>query len=397
VHVPFCAARCSYCDFSSGERASGAVERWLDLLEREAATRAPVAADVAFSSVFLGGGTPSALSARHFGRAWATVTRHFRVAPGAEITLEANPESVRPTLLDAWGAAGVNRLSMGAQSFHADELRRLGRIHGAERPAAAVAMARAHGFRGLSLDLMFGFPGHTPARWQATLERALALDLPHLSAYCFIPEPGTALGAAALAGAADMPDAEAQAEMYARLGETAARAGMTTYETSNLCRPGHEARHNLVYWLRRPYLGLGPSAHSLWGGTRWGNAYALEEWAAALESGRDPAGVLERETPDTVADEILMLGLRLGDGLRRDAYTPGAWAALVRRHGVGLAAAAATGRLDAHPQGWRVPPALRFLADDVIAWVAARAAAVDTAGVAPIIPSPCPSPPSPAI
>lgn len=372
VHVPFCAVRCTYCDFSSGTLSAAALERYLVGIEREAARRAPMAAGVTFSSVFFGGGTPSALSARHFGRLWNTLRSHVAIAPDAEITLEANPESVRPALLDAWASAGVNRLSMGAQSFDPDELARLGRIHDAARPAEAMALARAHGFRRLSLDLMFGFPGHTPARFAATLERALELAPEHLSAYCFIPEAGTPLGDEVLRGAAVLPDTGAQADLYATLGERLERAAYGIYETSNFCLPGAEARHNLVYWLRRDYLGLGPSAHGLWRGARHGNHYGAERWAAALESGRG-CDTVEPETARSCADEIVMLGLRLATGLRARDYAPRDWGEVMRHYERPFRDAVATGRLAQTPDGVRVRPEHRFLADDVIAWLMAAA------------------------
>lgn len=377
VHVPFCARRCNYCDFSTGSLSAAALERYLGALEREADARAPRARGVEFTSVFFGGGTPSALSARHFARVWEALTARFTIARHAEITLEANPESVKPALLEAWAAAGVNRLSMGAQSFDPSELERLGRIHDAERPAQAFALARSHGFRRLSLDLMFGFPGHTETSWGRTLDAALALEPEHVSAYCFIPEPGTPLGDAARAGAAPLPAPEAQAELYDLLVDRLERSGYAGYETSNFARPNGECRHNLVYWLRRDYLGLGPSAHGLWRGVREGNLYSLEAWAAALEAG-DSWAECEPESPESRADEIVMLGLRLGSGLRPGDYGPGAWSDVTRRYGRALEAAVAAGRIERVGGGFRVAPEHRFVADDVIAWLMARAAPIET-------------------
>jgi oxygen-independent coproporphyrinogen-3 oxidase len=370
VHVPFCAVRCTYCDFSSGSLSARAVERYLGGMEREASLRAPDAGDAAFSSVFFGGGTPSALSARHFDRLVRTLRSHFTIAPDAEITLEANPESVRPALLAAWRAAGVNRLSFGVQSFHSDELARLGRIHDAARPGEAVALARAHGFRRLSLDLMFGFPGHTGERFAATVERALELDPEHLSAYCFIPEAGTPMGDDVLRGRADLPDADEQADLYEALTARLERAGHGCYETSNFCRPRAEARHNLVYWLRRDYLGLGPSAHGLWRGTRYGNHYATERWAAALEAGV-PCDEREVETARSRADEIVMLGLRLSRGVSACDHPPARWREVTRRFGAAFRAGLATGRLAATADGVRIARRHRFVADDLIAWLMA--------------------------
>ena len=398
VHVPFCATRCSYCDFSSGSLSAAAVERYLGGMEREVALRAPAVAKLEFSSVFFGGGTPSALSARHFGRLWRALSAAFTIAPGAEVTLEANPESVRPALLEAWREAGVNRLSMGAQSFVPAELERLGRLHAAERPAAAVAAARAHGFHRLSLDLMFGFPGHTEATWRHTLERALEIGTEHLSAYCFIPESGTPLGNAALAGTAPLPGPEEQADLYALLTDRLAAAGLGCYETSNFCRPGAEARHNLVYWLRRPYLGLGPSAHGLVNGVRYGNHYALERWAAELEHGRLPQSETEPECPQSAASECVMLALRLSTGLKFADYPRPLARAIECRYAGAFEHAVATGRLASAPGSLRIAAAHRFVGGDVIAWIEARAErrGVDSAprGSVPLLAGP--SPPFPA-
>jgi oxygen-independent coproporphyrinogen-3 oxidase len=398
VHVPFCAARCAYCDFSSGAISGADAERWLAALEREVDQRAPSAAGLVFSSVFLGGGTPSTLAPEQVGRLFRALRGGFAVAPDAEITLEANPESVEARRLAAWREAGVNRLSVGAQSFHADELARLGRIHPAGRPAEVFALARSHGFRRLSLDLMFGFPGQTLERWGATLERALELEPEHVSAYALSPEPGTRLGDAVLAGTAPVSQDEEQAEAYGLFLERAARAGLESYETSNVCRPGAEARHNLVYWLRRPYVGLGPSAHGLVGGARYGNLRDFERWAVALESGGSPEAEREVESAAAAAREVLLLGLRLTTGVRRGDYEPELWEVVARRYGAALAEAAATGRLCSTADGFAIPRALRYLADDALAWIEARAEAHGfDSGSAHSVPSPsCPSPPSSA-
>jgi oxygen-independent coproporphyrinogen-3 oxidase len=381
LHVPFCARRCSYCDFSSGGISAAAVERYLTAFEREAALRAPQADGVEFHSVFVGGGTPSALAARHFERMWRAVRDHFAISPHAEITLEANPESVGDRLLEAWRAAGVNRLSMGAQSFDPEELEGLGRIHAAGRPAEAFARARSHGFERLSLDLMFGFPGHSAETWTRTLESALALEPEHLSAYCFIPEPGTPLGDAARTGVQPPLPPERQADLYETLVNRLASPGYALYETSNFSRAGGECRHNLVYWLRRDYLGLGPSAHGLWRGVREANHDALERWADALE--RDWAWMeREVETPDSRAEEIIMLALRLGEGLRSADYEALVWAQVCARYGAALERAVEEGRLERTGGGWRIAPRHRFVADDVIAWLASRAAPAEDLTVA---------------
>jgi oxygen-independent coproporphyrinogen-3 oxidase len=283
---------------------------------------------------------------------------------------------------------------MGAQSFDPAELAMLGRVHGEARPEHAFALARAHGFTRLSLDLMFGYPGHDAAVFGHSIERALALEPEHVSAYCFIPEAGTPLGDAVRSGVRSLPPPERQAELYDQLDAALSAAGLACYETSNFCRPGAEARHNLVYWLRRPYLGCGPSAHSLLAGRRLGNHYALARWAQALERGEDPAAEVEGEDTGARARETVMLGLRLSSGLDAADHEPEAWHALFARYAPAFAHAVATGRLERRGDAWRIPRALRFVADDVIAWIDARADAgpVDTSLSASVTSSACHSP-----
>lgn len=398
VHVPFCSVRCTYCHFSTGAMTGHTLERWFSALERECALRAPTATGAAFTSVFLGGGTPSTLASRHFRRLWALLRNHFEFAEHAEITLEANPETVKPTLLDAWLEAGVNRLSMGAQSFDPEELRALGRIHSAARPLEAVALAHAHGMPRTSLDLMFGYPGSAPEAFARTLDRALEAGVDHLSVYAFIPEAGTPMGDAVLSGELSLPDEDTQADLYAMTSSRLAAAGLECYETSNFARAGAEARHNLVYWLRRDHLALGPSAHGAWGGERYANYRDLEAWAADLAAGGSGEAERERLCAETRADERLMLALRLGSGLQRSDVPASEWDAMLSRHGAALRAAALEGRLEAAEEGWRVAAAHRFVADDVVAWIASRARplAVDSASGGSLQSSPCPSPLSPA-
>ena len=395
VHVPFCAVRCAFCDFATGSLSREKVERYLTAIAREAALRAPETQGVRFTSVFFGGGTPSALSARHFTRLATIVRESFAVAPDAEITLEANPETVRPALLDAWAAAGVNRLSMGAQSFVPRELEQLGRIHDAARPGEALRLARAHGFRRLSLDLMFAFPGHDLASWRTTLAHAVDLDVEHFSAYAFIPEDGAPLGAAVLRGETELPSAEQQERLYTTLTGTLGRAGYGCYETSSFARPGAEARHNLVYWLRRDHLALGPSAHGLWRGVRHMNARSFDAWADGLEHGR-PWRTLEPETRESRTDEIVMLGLRLGSGLLPEDHDPRAWDEVRERFGARLERGVAERRLLRHRGGWRISVRHRFVADEILAWVLAGASRpVDTPRERSVTLRPCLISPSP--
>lgn len=399
VHVPFCAVPCTYCDFSKGTLSAAKLERWFRALTLEIEREAPSARGVRFASVFFGGGTPSAMSSRHFRRLWALLAGAFEIAPGAEVTLEANPETAKPSLLETWASCGVNRLSLGAQSFEPDELAMLGRIHGESRALDAIALARAQGFERLSLDLMFGYPGHDADRFQRTLDRALGTGVEHLSVYCYIPEPGTALGDAALAGTTPLPSPEAQAAMYAQAERACREAGLAPYETSNFARSGAEARHNLTYWLRRDYLGLGPSAHSLWRGERRGNLHDAAAWAGALERGDSCVAERERETPASVADEIVMLGLRLACGYAPEDHGETVRAWVHRRYGDAFTAAARAGRLEPTAAGWRIAPQHRFVADEIVAWLGARANSLTFDGLpdAFLDSPPCSNPPSPAI
>ncbi|MEO5617141.1 MAG: radical SAM family heme chaperone HemW [Candidatus Eisenbacteria bacterium] len=398
VHVPFCAARCGYCDFASGSLSAAAVERYLTGIERELERRAPGASGTVFRSVFFGGGTPSALSSRHFRRLWSALRAHLSLASGAEITLEVNPESASDARISGWLDAGVNRLSFGVQSFHDDELARLGRLHDAERAARAFLRARALGVPMLSLDLMFAFPDHTRARWDATLDRCLSLEPEHLSAYAFIVEAGTPLGNAVLRGEQATPEPELEAELYETLIDRTSAAGLAGYETSNFCVPGAESRHNLGYWLRRPYLSLGPSAHGLFAGVRYANYWSLDRWAEALERGLLPESEREPESDESRARETILLGLRLGSGLVLDDSPGVERDILLARYGPALEGAVRAGRLERTVGGYRVHPRHRFVADDIIAWVdAAASRAFDRSGCTPIIPSPCPNLPSLAV
>jgi oxygen-independent coproporphyrinogen-3 oxidase len=381
VHVPFCATRCTYCDFATGTLTRERLERYMAGIESEMRLRAPAARGVTFTSVFFGGGTPSVLPSRHFRRISALLREHFDVARDAEITLEANPESVREPLLDAWSSSGVNRVSMGVQSFDDAELRTLGRIHDAKRPKDAMQLLRSHGFRRVSLDLMFGYPGSGSDRLRRTLDTALSLEPDHLSSYCFVPERRTPLGRAVLRGRAPLPRTAEQADMYEHLVLRLAAHGYGCYETSNFCRANEEARHNLVYWLRRPYVGLGPSAHGHLGGVRYGNRRSIDGWSRPLlDAHASDAGVpreveasREQETAASAAEEILMLGLRLATGLDERDYAPDAWRNFRSLYAAALDDGLAQGRLERTRAGVRVPERHRFVADDTIAWLGARA------------------------
>jgi len=322
VHVPFCATRCGYCDFNTytsaelpggGARTSfpDAVIAELDLARRVLGDGAPVV-----DSVFFGGGTPTLLAPDTLARILEAIDARFGLAPGAEVTTEANPESVDAASLAALRAAGFTRVSLGMQSAAAHVLATLERTHTPGRAVAAAAEARAAGFAHVSLDLIYGTPGETQSDWDATLRAALAAEPDHVSAYALIVEPGTRLAAQIARGDVPAPDDDAMADRYELADELLSAAGLRWYEISNWARDdAARCRHNLGYWRGADWWGAGPGAHSHVGGVRWWNALHPTAYAAALAEGRTPAAGREILAADTQRFERVMLELRLAEGL----------------------------------------------------------------------------------
>ncbi len=310
VHVPFCGRRCTYCDFSIAVRRAVPVREYLDALAREIALAGAGAGPAA--TVYLGGGTPSRLG----GSGVAALARLLGVPPDVgEFTLEANPEDVTPEAVRAWVAAGVNRLSIGAQSFDDRVLAWMHRTHDAARIGAAVRAARAGGFANLSIDLIFALPDSQPRDWARDLDAAVALEPDHVSLYGLTVEPGTPLfrqvgrGDATPAG-----DGRYEAE-YLLAHERLGAAGYGFYEVSNAARPGREAVHNGAYWRLEPYQGLGPSAHSFDGVARWWNQPAYASWRRTLQRGMSPVAGREILNDHQRRLEETYLGLRTRAGV----------------------------------------------------------------------------------
>lgn len=310
VHVPFCARKCAYCDFASFAGREGEWGAYFDALDGEIDAWAERLRGYEVRSAFFGGGTPSLVPAGYI----AEVLRHLRAvvpfAPGCEVTVEANPGTLDPDKLRVYRRAGVNRLSLGAQSFDAGELKMLGRIHTPDQVVEAVDMARAAGFSNINLDLMYALPGQTMERWAATLDAALELPLAHLSAYSLIVESGTEMARRVAAGEAVVPDDDAVNGMQRYAVRRLEGAGLLRYEISNFARPGFECRHNLVYWTGGEYLGLGSAAHSLVGNRRFSNPPEL----ACYLAGERMLDLTERSESDR-REETLMLATRTVRGL----------------------------------------------------------------------------------
>ena len=316
VHALFCLRRCPYCDFNVAIYREDRAERLLAALGDELARYAalPWAGRVPAVSCFFGGGTPSLLPPEALGRLLAAARRGLGLVERAEVTLEANPEGLDAARLSAFRDAGITRLSLGVQSLDDALLRRLGREHTAEVARRAYAAARAAGFANVSVDLLYGVPGQDLAAWTATLDEVLAWRPEHVSAYALTLEPGTAFGRRP---PADLPDERVAVAQFERLAERAAAAGLARYEVSNFARPGFESRHNLLYWRREEYVGLGPGAHAALGAVRFGNERSQTRYRAALAEGRWPIAWSERLDAAQVRGERIVLGLRLAEGIPR--------------------------------------------------------------------------------
>jgi oxygen-independent coproporphyrinogen-3 oxidase len=319
VHWPFCAAKCPYCDFNSHVRHSPPDQaRYAWALAQEIAATADRTLGRTVASIFLGGGTPSLMEPATVGAVLDAVAKHWQVAPDAEVTLEANPSSVEAGRFRGYRAAGVNRVSLGVQSLHDADLRFLGRLHNVVEARRAIELARSI-FPRLSFDLIYARPGQTVDAWRAELGEALTLAADHLSLYQLTIEDGTPFAALYKAGKLVPPDEDAAADLYAATQEVCDRAGLPAYEISNHARPGAECRHNLVYWRYGEYAGIGPGAHGrlkLHDGRHATATERLPEaWLARVEARGDGLIVDDILTEEEEGDEMLLMGLRLAEGI----------------------------------------------------------------------------------
>ncbi len=381
VHLPLCVSLCPYCDFVvyAGRAARGPANRLAELVDALAAEirmrGAAAPRREPLRSVYLGGGTPSLLTAEQVARLMGAAADAFGITPEAEVTIEVNPGADDSGDLAGFRAAGVNRVSVGAQSLAADELRRLGRRHSPDDVAATVAAARAAGFSSLSLDLLYDVPGQTLESWRRTLQSALALGPDHVSAYALTLDDPGAEGLSGPGGdhlplqpgarrwrsrALFEQDQERAAAMYELADDLLAGAGLRWYEISNWARPGHASRHNQAYWRGQAWEAVGPGAHAFDGRrTRRWNAARLDAYLAALAAGRLPPGGSERTDQATAAAEAAILRLRTADGLPANA---------VRRGGLADALdwARANGMTEAGPrEAVRLSRRGRLIADEL--------------------------------
>ncbi len=345
VHIPVCQHKCSYCDFYSVERP-GLLEAFVEALCREIellAEQFPAVLEEPLVTVYIGGGTPSLLTPFQLERLLERIRATFTIEPQAEWTLECNPGTVSREQLRIYRQLGLTRLSVGVQSFEEAELRFLERLHTAEEAAMAIQWAHEAGFEQVNVDLMFAVPGQTLQTWRRTLERAVALEPSHISAYSLIWEPGTALYARWRRGEIAPVPEELDVAQYELAVERLMAAGYGHYEVSNFARPGSECRHNLLYWHGEEYVALGPSAHGYVRGRRYWNVRSIERYFAALRCGKLPIAGSEHIGPRERLAELIFLGLR-SDGvsferLRREygiELADGAYALLRRWQELGL-------------------------------------------------------------
>jgi oxygen-independent coproporphyrinogen-3 oxidase len=317
VHVPFCSAICNYCNFNRGIFDADLKARYVKALISEISKSAISNQQSAISAdtIYFGGGTPSLLEPDEIASIIAACEASFDVAADREVTMEANPETVTEARLGAFRAAGVNRLSFGVQSLKDTELKRLSRLHSADRARAAVAEARAAGFDNVSVDLMMWLPEQRVSDWLENVDGAIALQPDHLSLYLLEVYPNAPLKEdMARARWSQAPDEDA-ATMYTTAMERLEAAGLAQYEISNVARPGRRSRHNLKYWTDGEWLGFGCGAHSTRGGVRWKNESSTEEYVRRIVSDTSPAVDVRRLSAEERLGDALFMGLRLNDGV----------------------------------------------------------------------------------
>lgn len=316
IHIPFCAKQCSYCDFHFSTTYAPYRYRMLEALEKELALRTAISGNDPVSTIYFGGGTPSLLSGEEVKRLVEQVRKYYVHTDIKEITLECNPDDCSDANLKAWKAAGVNRLSIGIQSFTDKQLSWMNRTHSANEGLEAVKRARATGFELLTVDLMYGLPELSAAQWLEQLQQVIALDVDHISAYCLTVEERTPLAKWVKSGTIHPSTADQQSEQFELLVQTLAGAGYEQYEISNFARNECYSLHNTAYWLGDHYVGIGPSAHGYDGVSRSWNIANNQEYMRRIETGELPETKEELTVYDRF-NELLLIGLRTKWGVEK--------------------------------------------------------------------------------
>ena len=313
IHIPFCRQRCNYCAFYSSTLYN-IQQKYVDALCKEIVLRKEYTGNQAIGTIYLGGGTPSTLTAEQLESIFGTIYSHYPIAPNPEVTIECNPDDLTPEFLTALRRMPVNRISMGIQSFNDAQLKRLGRRHDAAKARQAVANARATGYDNISIDLMFALPGSSRAEWQETLDTAIALHPDHISAYNLMYEEGTPLHRALERGDFQELSEEENLEQFRMLIDSMKSAGYRHYEISNFALPGRESRHNSSYWNDTPYIGCGAAAHSYNGNSREWNIADIKAYIEGMESGCRNYEI-ENLTEEESYNDTILTRLRTADGI----------------------------------------------------------------------------------
>lgn len=315
VHIPFCIRKCLYCDFISGPGSDAVRRAYTEAVKKEIRSIC-VSGDYLVVSVFFGGGTPSVLPAEELCGILELIRKKFTLAEDAEITLEANPGTVDAGKLRKYLAAGFNRISLGCQSVHEEELKKLGRIHSFGEFCESFRLAREAGFSNINVDLMSGLPDQKTKDWETSLHTIARLNPEHISAYSLIVEPGTPFAEMDL----NLPDEDTERLMYGRTREILSGYGYERYEISNYAKEGYACRHNIGYWTRREYIGFGIAAASLFEGERWTNTEVLPVYlSGSADAGRIRTNE-ERLSRSDAMEEFMFLGLRMTDGVAKDTF-----------------------------------------------------------------------------
>ena len=383
VHIPFCRTRCPYCDFNTHAGIDALIPRYVKALQAEIADWGRLLDRPPARTVFFGGGTPSCLPPRDIAALCAAAREAFAVPDDAETSLEANPGDCDPGRLASYLDAGINRLSIGVQSFDDALLETLGRRHDSAQAETAFRLASDAGFANVNLDLIFGLPGQTIDQWQASLDRALQCGPEHLSLYALTLEPGTPMERRVRDGRMPAPDPDLAADMYELAEATLAQAGFRHYEISNWALPGRECRHNLAYWRMEPYLGAGAGAHSFLLERRFANVASPHAYADRLPPARKPtrepdstahpasamsnAGAvesIEETTPESLMADTMMMGLRLNSGVNDADFRSQFGAGLAATFGPVIDELSDAGLLESDGEGIRLTPRGRLLGNE---------------------------------
>lgn len=318
VHIPFCKRKCNYCDFPSYAGKENYIPDYIEALKAEVGYISSLYDSPEISTIYVGGGTPTLLSDGNLQTIFDSLRKDFTIAKDAEITVEANPGTVTKEKLSAMFGAGVNRISLGAQTFNNRMLKKLGRIHLAHETRDAFALIREAGFKNVNIDLIFSLPGENLKDWKETLKQTLVLSPEHISTYNLQIEEGTPFYGEKLEGSLKMPSEELELEMYEYAISSLKDSGYHHYEISNFAKEGHECLHNIAYWTLKDYIGIGAGAHSYLNGSRIGNTPILEKYLS-----RDFAAIKteHKNTKKENMQEMVFLGLRLIDGFNLNDFT----------------------------------------------------------------------------